>query len=296
MAQKTLISDLSINNGKLEGFFRGVVEDNNCPDGNGACRVRIFGVHSANKDQTDDDGIPTDHLTWAQQVTGLGGNATSSVPKIGAYVFLFFENGNPSQPRYFGIAPGTEKGNPDVVKPDTNSYTPEGQTTPDVKIDDSVSYVGVLNRVLSNDEGTRGTLTISAKMPDGSPGLVVFQCKTLELPWRNNAKGKSCFPKGTYNCVYTSSNRSDLCKTYIINGTPGRDGCRMHKWWYAGDKALGYQSHVEGCVLLGDSLTENANNNHGKRQVKCENGSAVTNLPIKLKQQPFTLTVTGVVG
>lgn len=295
--QKTLLSDLTINNGKLDGFFRGVVE-NNVYDGpderKGQCKIRIFGVHSADKIQDDKGGIPTEHLPWAQQITGLGGNATSSVPKIGAYVFCFFENGNPSQPRYFGVAPGTEKGNPDVVKPDESSFTPEGGAPvepPNPLPSKDSKFIAYLNRTLSNNEGTRGTLTIK-----DDQDMIVFSCKTLELPWRNNMSGKSCFPKGTYSCAYTSSGKPSLTKTYIINGTPGRAGCRFHGWNWGGNKDLGFRADIEGCVLLGDSLIENAPNGRGKNQVRCDNGSAVRNLPIKLNQQPFTLVVTGVVG
>ena len=122
--QKMLASDvLNLNMGTLEGFYRGVVEDNNSPNGNGECRIRILGVHTPLREQGDEEGIPTDQLPWAQQVTGLGGNATSSVPRIGSYVFCFFENGNPLQPRYFGLAPGTEKGIPKVVSPNVKTFT-----------------------------------------------------------------------------------------------------------------------------------------------------------------------------
>ncbi|MBD3320692.1 MAG: hypothetical protein GF350_06315 [Chitinivibrionales bacterium] len=48
---------------KLYGIYRGVVEDNSSdPEKRGRCKVRIFGVHSPNKIETESDGIPTDQL------------------------------------------------------------------------------------------------------------------------------------------------------------------------------------------------------------------------------------------
>jgi len=47
---------------KLYGIFRGVVEENNDPDKLGRCKIRVFGIHTANKTNEEIDGIPTDHL------------------------------------------------------------------------------------------------------------------------------------------------------------------------------------------------------------------------------------------
>ena len=300
VGQKMIMTDLKMNSGNLDGFYRGVVEDNKDPDGVGRCRVRILGVHSDNKgEQTDDDGIPTDQLPWANQVTGLSGNAASSIPQIGAYVFVFFENGNLMQPRYFGIVPGTEKGNKSAPDPNVNMTTPDGttQATPDT-VDTNCDYIAYLVRTVSDDTGTKGTFTIKTVPKDGTQGLTVFTGATLELPWRNNLGGKSCFPKGTYKCVYTASaGKPALTKTYIINGTPGRAGCRIHKWNWAGNKDLGYRADVEGCVLLGSSVTDNADNARGKRQRRCEGSEAkVRDLAITLREKSFTLVVSGVVG
>lgn len=91
---------------KLNGVYRGVVEDNNDTEQMGRCRVRIFGVHSEKLDE-----MPIDHLPWAEPALGLfeggvSGFGSWSVPLQGSHVFLFFENGNHLQPRYFASAPG----------------------------------------------------------------------------------------------------------------------------------------------------------------------------------------------
>ena len=109
---KIELSDLKQPSLKLEGIYRGVVEDNADPTFNGRCRVRVFGVHSDSNIATSTEGIPTDQLPWAEPVLGLiegsiSGYGLFGVPLQGSHVFVFFENGNHMNPRYFGSAPGT---------------------------------------------------------------------------------------------------------------------------------------------------------------------------------------------
>jgi len=48
---------------KLFGIYRGVVEDNHSDvDKSGRIKVRIFGVHTAVKDETETSGISTENL------------------------------------------------------------------------------------------------------------------------------------------------------------------------------------------------------------------------------------------
>ena len=302
IGQKTIVADLQMNTGSLFGFYRGVVEDNAYPgpdEKHGQCRVRILGVHSDNKaEQTDDDGIPTDELPWANQITGLSGGAASSVPQVGAYVECFFENGNIMQPRYFGIIPGTEKGNKKATDPNSSMSNPTGEDLPMPQpIATDCDFIAYLDRTQSDDTGTKGTFTVKSVPNDGSTGLTVFSGQTLELPWRNNMSGKSCFPKGTYKCNFTTSSHTNISPTYIINGTPGRAGCRIHRWDWGGNKDLGYRADIEGCVLLGSNVIDNADNMRGKHQKRCVGSEAkVKELAIALHQKPFTLVVTGVVG
>jgi hypothetical protein len=105
-------SDLKQPDLKLQGIYRGVVEDNADPNAAGRCRVRIFGVHSSSAVGTSTEGIATEDLPWAEPVLGLiegsiSGYGLFSVPLQGSHVFCFFESGNHMMPRYFGSAPGT---------------------------------------------------------------------------------------------------------------------------------------------------------------------------------------------
>ncbi len=102
--------DIKLPRSSLTGIWRGVVEDNNDPLKAGRCRVRIFGVHTDEKDIKDVSGIPTEHLLWAEPATPIFGGISKigiyGVPEQGSHVFLFFERNNIMQPRYFASAPG----------------------------------------------------------------------------------------------------------------------------------------------------------------------------------------------
>ena len=96
---------------KLNGIYRGVVEDRNDPEKAGRVKVRVFGVHSERREKSNIEGIPTDELPWAEPAMGLiegsiSGFGLWSVPLQGSHVFVFFEAGHIMQPRYFATVPG----------------------------------------------------------------------------------------------------------------------------------------------------------------------------------------------
>lgn len=97
-----------IDSDNLFGIYRGVVENNDDPDEAGKCQIRILGIHPASKDPVS--GVPTENLPWAEPCTPIFGGISQvgifGVPCQGAHVFLFFEAGNRTQPRYFATAPG----------------------------------------------------------------------------------------------------------------------------------------------------------------------------------------------
>ncbi len=118
---KNDIRDLQLPREKLNGIYRGVVEDNKDDVENdiqaGRCKIRVFGIHSPNRIKDDMDGIPTNELPWAEPACPIFGGVSNigifGVPCQGAHVFLFFENGNILQPRYFATAPGIPWERPD---------------------------------------------------------------------------------------------------------------------------------------------------------------------------------------
>lgn len=87
---------------KLNGMYKGVVEDNKDPKKLGRCRIRILGVHSPL-----DSEMSTNNLPWAEQSNSLfisaeSGFGVSTVPAQGTWVWCFFEQGYPNLPVYFG--------------------------------------------------------------------------------------------------------------------------------------------------------------------------------------------------
>lgn len=72
---------------------------------------------------------------------------------------------------------------------------------------------------------------------------------TLELPWRDNERKRSCIPLGVYSCRIRVSGR--FGRVYEVTGVPGRDGILFHSGNFAGDVAKGLCSDVEGCILPG---------------------------------------------
>lgn len=67
--------------------------------------------------------------------------------------------------------------------------------------------------------------------------LVLF---TLELPWRENKKQRSCIPVGTYDCTIIPERRR-----IALHDVPGRDGIQIHIGNFPQDST--------GCILVGKS-------------------------------------------
>ncbi|MAH50268.1 hypothetical protein CMI37_30890 [Candidatus Pacearchaeota archaeon] len=92
----------------------------------------------------------------------------------------------------------------------------------------------VLKRVAFLDDETFGVL-LAGKTPF---------CLTLELPWKDNLKNKSCIPKGDYSCRAIMSNR--FGKTFEVLNVPGRSNILFHKGNISDDS--------RGCIILGEQF------------------------------------------
>jgi len=95
-----------------------------------------------------------------------------------------------------------------------------------------------LFRLRRSDQGTEGLLVESD-----------FNCRTLELPWRDNRRQISCIPPGEYKVEIRLSNKYG--RVYWVREVPNRTYILIHSGNYAGDKSKGFKSHVMGCILLG---------------------------------------------
>ena len=72
-----------------------------------------------------------------------------------------------------------------------------------------------------------------------------------ELPWRDNAANVSCLPLGTYECVWTFSDRFRRFM-YLLLGTEPRAGIRKHSANLMGSPP--FKAQLNGCIALGEKL------------------------------------------
>ena len=95
-----------------------------------------------------------------------------------------------------------------------------------------------LQRQKQYKTATVGTLHICTKN-------LVWSCKTLELPWKNNIPNESCIPVGTYRCERVKSEK--FGETFILTDVPGRSGILFH----CGNTV---PKDTRGCILIGVGL------------------------------------------
>lgn len=109
-----------------------------------------------------------------------------------------------------------------------------------------------LTRGPSTDEGTFGTLTFGDKT-----------LRSVELPWRDNATGKSCIPVGAYRCEIVNSPR--FGKVYGVLSVNGRQNILIHAANFGGNVDAGKVSDLLGCIAPAMSVGQ-LENRDGKQQ------------------------------
>lgn len=95
---------------------------------------------------------------------------------------------------------------------------------------------------------------------DERGGLI---CKTLELPWLDNARKISCIKEGTYTVTWSPPVMADNPDTpqdesggrarrvyehYIVHNVPGRSGILIHRG--------SNPTHSQGCILVGGRFAD----------------------------------------
>ena len=132
-----------------------------------------------------------------------------------------------------------------------------------------------LTRTLSGADGTFGNFVL----PTG------IQLVSGELPWRDNQRGASCIPIGTYKCTWTFSKR--LGWGYLLQGVPNRAGVRIHVANFCGLASEGYKQELQGCIALGL-----AGGYHGHQRMLLSSRLAISQFHAALNRQPFLLEIT----
>lgn len=92
-----------------------------------------------------------------------------------------------------------------------------------------------IKRTVHGTRQTLGELTVYLGQQ------VVYQCKTLELPWLNNAPQKSCIPAATYKVVKRRSPKYG--DHFHILEVPNRSYILIH--------AANYVKQLLGCIAVG---------------------------------------------
>ena len=109
----------------------------------------------------------------------------------------------------------------------------------------------------------------------GTATLFNLAFRTVERPWKNNAKGESCIPAGDYVCKWQLSPSKGWC--YQITNVPNRDRILIH--------SANFASELQGCVALG---TERM---HGDRKGVANSRLAMDLLHSAAKKEPFILRI-----
>lgn len=79
-----------------------------------------------------------------------------------------------------------------------------------------------------------------------------FSCPSLELAWKDNKKGISCIPIGTYKWRKRERTNNIPYTHVLIEGVPGRDGVCIH----AANYAAGKKVQLKGCIAVGSGYSD----------------------------------------
>ena len=79
---------------------------------------------------------------------------------------------------------------------------------------------------------------------------IIFTCKILELPWKDNQHDISCIPEGVYSVVKYDSPKKG--RVFLFNDVPDRGAIEMH----IGNFAYGGKVDTKGCLLPGTGFDD----------------------------------------
>ena len=74
----------------------------------------------------------------------------------------------------------------------------------------------------------------------------IFECNTLELPWKENKNRISCIPDGAY--WVEKYNSAKFGSVFLFNNVKGRSMIEMHTG--------NYHTDILGCILPGAGLSD----------------------------------------
>lgn len=107
----------------------------------------------------------------------------------------------------------------------------------------------------------------------------VMICKTMELPWKDNARSISCIPEGDYEVIKQPPKQDRPYPYFRLPYVTGRSGILIHK--------ISYVSGLKGCIGVGKEFKDL--NNDGVPDI-IRSGEALQEL-INILPDKFTLTI-----
>lgn len=138
------------------------------------------------------------------------------------------------------------------------------------------------------------TLTRRESTDEGTVGVLAFggeRCHTLELPWRDNRRQRSCIPPGRYDCALVRSPR--FGRVYGLRDVPGRSHVLIHAANLAGDVDLGWDTQLHGCIAPFERHGALRSTSGRMQRAGLVSRPALTRLMAWAAERPFTLIVEG---
>lgn len=71
-------------------------------------------------------------------------------------------------------------------------------------------------------------------------------CKTMELPWKDNAHNISCIPEGSYMVIREAFTEKHPYPHFRVMDVPNRNGILLHRITYVKD--------LRGCIGIGTAF------------------------------------------
>jgi hypothetical protein len=106
----------------------------------------------------------------------------------------------------------------------------------------------------------------------------IYECKTLELPWKDNEKQISCIPIGNYKVVPRSSEKYK--KHFHITNVPNRTWILIHFG--------NYFTQIRGCILTGTGFSDINKDGH----LDVVNSKVALDALLEKAPNGFELTIT----
>lgn len=136
-----------------------------------------------------------------------------------------------------------------------------------------------LRRQPSTDQGTFGVLTFGART-----------IHTVELPWRDNRRQRSCIPPGAYRCALVQSPR--FGRVYGVANVPDRTHILIHSANLAGDVDLGWTTQLHGCIAPAMRVGAMRNNKGRMQAAGLVSRPALDAFMAWAAGRPFTLEIS----